>query len=134
MAFVLVNQGEQIALEALVNKTAPQTLVLKLFKSNTTPAEAHTEANYTEADFTGYSAVTLTGSSWSVTPGDPTTAAYAEQTFTSSAGSQNQDVYGYYVVQQSSGKVVWAERFSNAPYNIANNGDQIKVTLNISLS
>lgn len=120
-------------LEALVNKTAPQTLVLKLFKSNTTPAESHTEADYTEADFTGYSSLTLTGASWTASGSAPTQIAYAEQTFTSSAGSQNQNVYGYYVVQAVSGKLIWAERFSNGPYNIANSGDQIKVTVNFTL-
>jgi len=29
--------------------------------------------------------------------------------------------------------ILYAERFTNGPYNIQNNGDQIKVTLNISL-
>ena len=29
--------------------------------------------------------------------------------------------------------IMFAERFTNGPYNIQNNGDQIKVTLNISL-
>jgi hypothetical protein len=29
--------------------------------------------------------------------------------------------------------ILFAERFTNGPYNIQNNGDQIKVTLNISL-
>jgi hypothetical protein len=28
---------------------------------------------------------------------------------------------------------MFAEKFTNGPYNIQNNGDQIKVTLNISL-
>ena len=39
MSLVLVNQGEIIMLEALVNKTAPQNLVLRLFQNNVTPAE-----------------------------------------------------------------------------------------------
>lgn len=129
MALLLPNQGEGIALEALVNKTAPQNLVLRLYKSNTTPGETDTEATYTEADFTGYSAVTLTGSSWTTGTG---TVSYAQQTFTSSAGSQNQNVYGYYLTQVTSGKLVWAERFSDGPYNIVNNGDEIKVTPTIS--
>ena len=129
MALLLPNQGEGIALEALVNKTAPQNLVLRLYKSNTTPGETDTEATYTEADFTGYSAVTLTGSSWTTGTG---TVSYAQQTFTSSAGSQNQNVYGYYLTQATSGKLVWAERFSDGPYNIVNNGDEIKVTATIS--
>lgn len=132
MALLVPNQGEEIALAALLNKTAPENLDLKLFKSNTTPGETDTEATYTEADFTGYSAVQLTAASWTITPGAPTSAAYAQQTFTSSAGSQNQSVYGYMLVQRSSGKLVYAERFSDGPYVIVNNGDAIKVTPTIT--
>lgn len=132
MSLVLPNQGEKIALEALVAKTAGQNLILKLFKSNTTPGESDTEATYTEADFTGYSAITLTAANWSVSEGAPTEASYAQQTFTSTAGSQSQNVYGYYLVQVTSGKLVWAERFSDGPYTIVNNGDSIKVTPKIT--
>ena len=132
MALLFPNQGESIALKALLNHTAPQNLVLKLFKSNTTPAETDTEATYTEADFTGYGAITLTGSSWTVTPGAPTSAAYAQQSFTSSAGSQNQSVYGYFTIQTTSTLLVYAERFSDGPYVIVNNGDVIKVTPTIT--
>lgn len=134
MTLVLPNQGEQISLEALVGKTAGQNLVLRLYKSNTTPNESTTESSLTEADFTGYSAITLTASSWSYTAGDPGTLAYAQQTFTSSAGSQSQAVYGYYVTQVTSGKLVWVERFTDGPYTITNNGDTIKVTLQFTQS
>lgn len=132
MALLVPNQGEVIALEAFLNKTAPQDLTLKLYKSNTTPGETDTEATYTEADFTGYSAINLTASSWVLTPGAPSEAAYPQQTFTSSAGSQSQAVYGYFLVQQSSGKLIYAERFSDGPYTIVNNGDAIKVTPKIT--
>jgi len=134
MALLLPNQGEGIALEALVNKTAPQNLVLRLYKSNTTPGETDTEATYTEADFTGYSAITLTGATWTTTLGAPSYAEYTQQTFTSSAGSQSQTIYGYYLTQATSGKLVWAERFSDAPVTITNNGDAIKVTPRIEAS
>jgi hypothetical protein len=97
----------------------------RLFKSNTTPAEGDTAATYTEADFTGYSAITLTGASWTVT-GD--TAAYVQQTFTSSANQTLQNVYGYFYVQATSGTLICAERFTDAPYAISNNTDNIKVT------
>lgn len=132
MTLLVVNQGEAIALEALVNKTAPQNLVLRLFKNNKTPTETDTEADYTEADFTGYAAATLTGASWTSTPGAPSEVSYAQQTFTSSAGSQSQPVYGYYLTQAISGKLVLAERFTDGPYTIVNNGDQIKVTPKIT--
>ena len=133
MALLLPNQGEQIALEAFVGKTAGQNLVLRLFQSNTTPAETDTEATYTEANFTGYAAVTLTAANWSFAAGEPSTLSYAQQTFTSTAGSQNQSVYGYYLTQVTSGKLVYSERFTDGPYTIVNNGDAIKVTPQITL-
>ena len=124
MALVVCDGGELIALKALVNHTAQSTnLTLKLYKSDTTPGNTDTAGTYTEADFTGYSAATLTGASWVVT-GNPVT--YAKQTFTSSAGSQNQNVYGYFIVAGAA--LIYAERFSDGPYNIANDGDKIEVT------
>lgn len=128
MAGVLVNQGETIMLEALVNKTAPQSLVLKLFKNNRVPAEADVETDYTEATFTGYASIALTPATWATTAGAPSDVTYPQQTFTSSAGAQNESVYGYYIIQTTSGKLVCAEKFADGPYVIVNNGDAIKVT------
>lgn len=134
MAGIMPNEGEMKALEHIVNKTAPENLVLRLFKNNYTPVDAATSADFTEADFTGYSAITLTGASWaSAVSGNPSSIAYAQQTFTSSAGSQSQIVYGYYLQQTTSGKVIAAERFTGTPPTIQNNGDTIKVTPTITL-
>jgi hypothetical protein len=132
MALVVPNGGEVIALSYLVNKASPENLVLRLFESNTTPAETDVVGTYTEATFTGYAAVTLTGASWTVTGGAPSSAAYAQQTFTSSAGSQAKNVYGYYLTRLSSADLVYAERFSDGPYAIVNNGDSVKVTPTIT--
>jgi len=126
MSLVLPNQGEQIMLEALVNKVAPQTLELRLFTNDYTPVEGTTEANVTQASGYGYGAITLTGANWTITPGAPSLAEYAQQTFTFTGALGN--VYGYYITQATSGKLVWAERFSDGPYNVQNDGDQIKVT------
>jgi hypothetical protein len=132
MALVIPNQGEVIALEAMLNKTAPENLDLCLYKNDVTPGETDTEATYTEADFTGYATIQLTAANWTVTPGNPTEAAYAQQTFTSSADQASQSVYGYFVKQRTSGKLVYAERFTNGPYAIANDGDAINVTPKIT--
>jgi len=131
MTLVAPNQGEQIALEALVGKTAGQNLKLILFKNDYTPVEGTTEANLTEADFTGYAAITLTAASWSYVAGDPGTLSYAAQTFVSTA-AQSQNVYGYGLVQVTSGKLVWAERFTDGPYLILHDGDDIAVTLAVT--
>lgn len=133
MALLVPNNGEGDALQYFVNKDTPENLILRLFQSNTTPAETDTTATYTEADFTGYSAATLTGASWGTpSEGAPSSIAYAQQTFESSAGSQNQDVYGYYMTRTTSGRIALAERFTDGPYNIANDGDAIKVTPTIT--
>lgn len=130
MALVVPDQGENIILEAIVNKTAPQNLVLKLYTNDVTPGESDDEGDYTEASSYGYSPVTLTGASWGAASGG--SIAYAQQTFTFTGALGN--VYGYFIVQAVSGKLVWAERFAGAPYNIVNNGDQIKVTPTITAS
>lgn len=124
MALLFPNSGKNLVAEMIVNKTAAQNFVLKLFKSNTTPSNTDTAGTYTEADFTGYSAITLTGASWSSNGSG--VASYAQQTFTCSATSSNA-IYGYFVVQTTSGVLVYAERDASAPFNIANNGDNIKI-------
>lgn len=133
MTLVVPNTGEVIALEYLVNKNATQRdVIYNLYQSNTTPAETDTAGDYTAADFTGYSAITLTGASWTVTGGAPSDASYAQQTWTSSADQSAQTVYGYYVTRVTDADLVWAERFTSAPFVIENDGDTIKITPTIT--
>ena len=134
MAGVLCNNGEDRMLALLVNKTgySLQNMTLRLFKSNTTPAEADTAATYTEADFTGYAAVSLVTGDWTLTPGAPSSAACAQKTFTSSADQALQTIYGYYLTENGSNTLVAAERFA-ASVGIISNGDNIKVTPTITL-
>lgn len=193
MPLLVPNGAELRMLGNIVNLTTPENLVLRLFTSNTTPAETDTAASYTEASGNGYSALTLTGASWTTVAskagtvntsgtavtsvsGDnftgivagmaitinavayvvqsvtnsttlvltatagtqsgvaystPSTAHYAEQTYTFTGALGN--VYGYYLTEATSGQIKWSERFTSAPLNIANNGDQIKVTPIITL-
>src|SRR5262245_767667 len=133
MALLVPNQGEGIALEAFIGKTPGQNLVLRLYQSVTTPVETDTEANYTEANFTGYGAITLTAANWVLTTGVNSRVDYPQQTFTSSATQSTQLVQGYYFTQAISGKLVWAEKFSDGPYPITNLNDAIKITPTITL-
>jgi hypothetical protein len=132
MSLVVPRNGEGDALSYYVNKSAPQNLVLKLFKNDKTPANGDVAADYVEADFTGYAAKILTGANWTITEGAPSLATYAQQIFTSTADGQNQNIYGYYLVREGSGRIAHAERFSNAPWNIANLDDDAKVTPKIT--
>jgi hypothetical protein len=136
MALLVPNIGELESLRYLVaqnNHTAsladqsPRNLVLKLFTSNTTPAESdvpsatayfepygigNTNA-YGFAPYTGYpycvnnrndqnytsqTGILLNGSRWRINQvGSGTTATYPEQTFTFTGDAG--DVYGYYVTR-----------------------------------
>ncbi len=131
MTLLVPNASEVIIMENFLNKTAPEDLVLKLYSSDTTPAETDTDATYTETSGGGYGDIALTAANWTVTPGNPTTAVYPEETFTFTGAVGN--VYGYYVVQAISGDLMWAERFTSAPLNIQNSGDEIRITLQITL-
>lgn len=129
MAIVITDTGKQKALEYLVGKdTTTESLILKLYSNNYTPQMEDTADLYTEVTGNGYTSKALTTSDWSIAAGD---ALYPQQTwtFTGAAGA----IYGYYVVSATSGDLIFAERFSDAPYTIAVDGDIIKVTLSITL-
>ena len=96
MALLAPNAAEDVMLQNILNKTAPQTLLLKLYTNNYTPVETSTEANFTVATGFGYADVSLTPASWTITPGNPTSAAFPQQTFTFTGALGN--VYGYYIV------------------------------------
>lgn len=128
MTLKVPNQGEQDAVEAFLNITSAEDLILKLYKNDKVPADGDTEADYTEADFVGYSESPLSPTEWNVTPGNPCTAEQPTHSFISTQGGQSQNVYGYFVVGAISGRLKWAERFTDGPYDIVNLDDEIKVT------
>lgn len=132
MALLVPDEGEIDALEYYTNRASPQNLVLKLFTSNTVPAETDTPTSYTEATFTGYAALTLTGATWTAPSGDPKTTTYPEQTFTSTADQAEQLIYGYFMTRVTSGKLALVERFDAGPYSIKYNGDKLRLTPTIS--
>ncbi len=133
MPLLVPDVGEARALNLILNKATAEDLSLRLYQNNITPAETDTAATYTVASFTGYANQTITAANWTVSGTAPTQAAAPQATFTSSAGSQNQPIYGYYFISPTGTILMWAERFSDGPYTIVNNGDAIKVTPVITL-
>lgn len=135
MAGIACNGSRKTMMENILNKTAGSNLTLRLFKNDVTPDDADNvnASGYTEATFTGYSAVAFTAANWTVTTAHPAVASYAQQTFTSSADQSTQNIYGYYITN-AGGSLVVAERFTDGPYAISANGQTIKVTPTISLT
>lgn len=134
MSLVVPNIGELQLLKQALGYSAVESLLLKLFCNNYTPVAGSVAGNFTEASGGGYAAKTLTASSWTFAGGNPTTASYPAQTFTfTGALTTNTTVYGYYILGGTSGSVYWAERLTTA-FTPANNGDNIQLTLNFSLT
>jgi len=127
MALNFPDIGENVALEALVNKTLPQNLVIRLYSNNITPSDTDVTATYTEATFAGYTSQTLTGANWNAASSGSIT--YGSQlTFTRTSTGATETIYGYFVIQAASGILVYSERDASAPFSITNNTDQLRIT------
>lgn len=134
MALVVPNSSESIILQYITNNDAPENISILLFANNVIPDESSTTATFTEvADGNGYTTggIAFTPASWSIAVGNPSQASHIEVTwtFTGVVGL----VYGYYVTRNTGGELMWAERFSNGPFDIQTNGDEIKVTARLTL-
>jgi hypothetical protein len=127
------NEGERRMLQLILNNTAQDDQFLTLFGNNMTPAENDTVAFYTEITGGGYANITLVGANWTVSNGNNAVATYAAQTFNFTGATTSNTVYGYMVKSKTTMTVLWAERFSDGPYPINNNGDAITITPRLEL-
>jgi hypothetical protein len=134
MALVVPNASEVIMLNYILNIDAPENLSIRLYANNVIPDENSTVATFTEvANGLGYTTggISLTPGSWSVISGNPSQAEHTEVTWTFTGAAGN--IYGYYVTRDTGGELMWAERFTNGPFNITTNGDEIKITPRLTL-
>lgn len=134
MSLVLSNNGEFDSLNHILGKVNPPNLVLRLFKNNYTPSQTSVTSDFTEADFTGYSAITLLPSDWSITEGTPSFAETAYKYFTSTANQSVQNIYGYYLTWVGSGRLFYSERFPSGATQITNDDDEIGVAAHFELA
>jgi hypothetical protein len=131
MTLTLTNEGDLVLLKAMVNYAAPTNPVAHLFNTNVSPAKTDTVGSFVQVSATGYTAVGLTGASWScVTNGNTTAATYPAVTFSISASTP---VYGYYITNADSSKTLWAESFGVVE-NIPSGGGSIILTPCITLN
>jgi hypothetical protein len=132
MTLLVPRSGEAFALSYFVGKTAStESLRYKLFATNITPSETDTAATYTEAAGGGYADILLTAANWTVTQGAPSSAAYAQQSYTFTGPlTTNLTIYGYYAVRATTLDLALAEAFSS--FTPSNNGDKILLTPQIT--
>jgi len=104
---------------------------LRLFTNDYTPTSTTDITDLTEA--TGYSPITLNGVSWTtVITNGAGMAVFSQQIFTFVTGVS---LYGYYVTTiEVTPRLLWVERFTNAPFTLPPDGGQAGVTPQFSMS
>jgi hypothetical protein len=135
MPLVIANVGECELLDKMLKDalSTDENYTLKLFKSNTTPSASSVAGDFSEADFTGYSAKTLTRAGWNAATtvsGKAKSVYGTTQSWT--CGATGNTIYGYYIVGATSGTLFWAERFSAA--KTLNDTDVLNITPNFTFN
>lgn len=126
----VVNEGEKILLNWMF-KSAGTNAVLHLYKNDYTPVDTSTVANFTASTFGGYTPATLTRANWnnSVT----NAAGKAEIVYSTDiswTSSTSETVIGYYVVD-TSGALLFAEKFAQARALV--DGDSLTISPRFTL-
>jgi hypothetical protein len=129
MTLVVPNASEVILLNVVLGKVAQESLLLKLYSNNLTPAYGTVLGDLTEVAGSGYAAITINPADWAVVSSGassgPATATTTQRTFTFTGAVT---AYGYYLVGATGGGLWWVERFTDGPYILTAVGGQIKVT------
>jgi hypothetical protein len=135
MPLVVPDEGERRLLEIIVGKStlAAGELILHLYVNQVDLSnESFTVSSFTEASASGYSAITLEGANWTAdTQAGVSAIVYdSNVTFTFNVG---QDVYGYYVTNNSN-QILWAEEFPGAPFALPSTGGEISIRPQVQLN
>ena len=130
MTLVFASSGESRVLELLLNKQAQENLIMGLYSNSFLPAKSTVIGDLTETTGGGYARLTLPNpTSWTVVASNGNGLAEAVYDtrsiiFTASIGA----VHGYFMVGTTTGRYMYAEKFSDGPYLIVRSGDQINIT------
>jgi len=124
----VVNLAEEAWLDLITDVDMTMRLFQNDVDAGLTEAQkdARVAANFTEATFTGYAAVSMT-TAWTTTAGDPSGATRPANVYTSSANQAAQTIRGYYVTRNSDGMLQWYEYFPG-PFIVSLLNDAITVT------
>lgn len=132
MAALFPDEGKKLALDILLD--TGRSPKLRLFKNNYTPVAGSVIADFTQADFTGYSQIDLSAMAAAAINGsDQGFKQLLANAFTATAGVASQTIYGWYIVINNVGgsaKVFLAEKFPAAQV-VASAGDSVQFDLTV---
>jgi hypothetical protein len=137
MALVVPRVGLWRMLAQLVNQEMSENLVLHLYQNDHKPQRDDLLDAYQEADFIGYEPIVLAGGNWTIRQAERTAPAEVTHpylTFTATTDQPEQVVYGYYLTDELSGALKWAERFPGEPFLVWREGQEIWVAPALTLA
>lgn len=136
MPLIVPDQGELRLLDIMLKLalSTNENHILKLYKNDVTPAAASVPGSFTEANFTGYAARTLTRTLWNtaVTVSTKAESSYGTTPQSWTCGTTGNTIYGYWVEGSTSAKCMWAERFSTS--RVLASGDILNITPKFTLA
>lgn len=133
MTIVAPDVGEIQLLQYMLNNEAATDVVMKLYVSDTTPAESDVLGTYSgdEPVDVAYTPITLAGSAWTFTTiAGVSAGTFAQSTFSFSTTNV---LHGYFVTDNGGTELLWVERFDAAPFNIPSGGGTIAIDPRIEL-
>ncbi len=127
MALTYVNVGKQNLQQDVVNKEHPGDYIMILYTARATPTAVLSDL--TECTAAGYAAVTMTGTSWSVTSASPAVATAPQVSFTlTGTGS---DLLGY-AIKRGTVLIGWEDFSSAKPVPAAGLSATIEFSQNLT--
>jgi len=150
MAISCPNVAEQLLLQYILGMEDAGAPVMRLYANNlnpsptgdpeqgTGPQEETSLGDFVETTVAGYAPVTLHSSYWTVetlgSPANTTTAKYSQETFSFTSGAW---IFGYYITSDAASsrpdELMWAERFTGAPFKLPVSGGTIAITPRVTL-
>jgi len=126
---------DQELLDALdASQATRNTYVLHLYKTDTTIQQSMVIGDFTEANFTGYSAQNITDFGAAYINGSSKAESDAGlYSFIQTGTGVTNSVYGYYVTT-AGGALRWAERYAGAPVSMNATGKVFSVAPSITMA
>jgi hypothetical protein len=131
MAVVIPKEGKLAALGRLVED---QNYSLRLFKNNFTPDVNSVLADFTIANFSGYASLAAGWGARSLDGGGLAQCFSVIADFLHDGGATANDVYGWYIQDDTAAKVLAANRLAAPPVVMDSVGDLIQLTFRAVLS
>lgn len=132
MADVIPNAAVVNLLAGALNVNAP--LNVRCFKNDLIGNPTTTLAQITEADFSGYAAITVTPAvAESLTQDGAAETQVFDLNFSHSGGAVSNSLYGYYVTSDGGAgqQLMWVSRDDQAPIPMASIGDVYEVLVEV---